>query len=69
MTLQSKSFGSKCLPSDKFFANVLKVGIVEAILTWVNFKAQSELGKALTSKKTSKIKNLPKLDDANDAGN
>jgi len=68
MTLQSKSFGSKCAPSDKFFNGAMKVGIVEAILSWVNFKAQSEMGKALTSKKTTKIKNLPKLDDANDAG-
>lgn len=68
MTLQSKSFGSKCQPSEKFLNSVLKVGIVEAILSWVNFKAQTEMAKHCTSKKTSKIKNLPKLDDANDAG-
>lgn len=67
MTLQAKSFGSKCVPSDKFFTNALKTGIVEAILSWVNFKAQSEMAKTLTSKKTNKIKNLPKLDDANQA--
>lgn len=68
MTLQSKSFGSKCVPSDKFLNGALKIGIVEAILSWVNFKAQTEMGKQCSKKKTSKLKNLPKLDDANDAG-
>lgn len=65
MTLQAKSFGSKCVPSEKFFSNALKTGIVEAILSWINFKAHTEMAKHCTSKKTSKIKNLPKLDDAN----
>jgi len=68
MTLQSKSFGSKCTPSEKFFNGALKIGIVEAILSWVNFKAQTEMAKHCTSKKTNKVKGFPKLDDANDAG-
>ncbi|XP_054168345.1 DNA topoisomerase 2-alpha-like [Oppia nitens] len=68
MTLQQKSFGSKCVPSDKFFNAVNKTGIVESVMTWVRFKAQTELSKQCHSKKQSKLKGIPKLEDANDAG-
>ncbi|XP_058818092.1 DNA topoisomerase 2 [Topomyia yanbarensis] len=67
MTLQSKSFGSKCTLSEKFITGVAKSGIVESVLQWAKFKAQTELNKASGSKK-SKIKGVPKLEDANDAG-
>lgn len=67
MTLQSKSFGSKCSLSEKFITAVSKSGIVESVLQWAKFKAQTELNKASGSKK-SKIKGVPKLEDANDAG-
>lgn len=43
-------------------------GIVESILNWVKFKAQTQLNKKCSSVKHSKIKGIPKLDDANDAG-
>lgn len=43
-------------------------GIVESILNWVKFKAQTQLNKKCSSVKYSKIKGIPKLDDANDAG-
>lgn len=43
-------------------------GIVESILNWVKFKAQIQLNKKCSSVKHSKIKGIPKLDDANDAG-
>ncbi|CAM6032214.1 unnamed protein product, partial [Sphagnum compactum] len=68
MTLQSKNFGSKCIPSEKFFLAINKIGVVESIMTWVNFKAQTELSKQCHSKKLSKLKGIPKLEDANDAG-
>ncbi|CAG2117077.1 unnamed protein product, partial [Medioppia subpectinata] len=68
MTLQSKNFGSKCVPSDKFFASVTKNGAVDAVMSWVRFKAQTELSKQCNSKKQSKLKGIPKLEDANDAG-
>lgn len=68
MTLQPKSFGSKCTLTEKFFANVLKIGVVESVLSWMTFKAQAQLANKCAGKKTTKIKNLPKLDDANDAG-
>lgn len=53
------------------FPSLLKVskcGIVDNILSWMKFKAQTQLNKKLTSSKTSKMKGIPKLDDANDAG-
>uniref|UniRef100_A0AAQ4QTZ6 DNA topoisomerase 2 n=1 Tax=Gasterosteus aculeatus aculeatus TaxID=481459 RepID=A0AAQ4QTZ6_GASAC len=68
MTLQTKSFGSKCPLSDKFIRGATNCGIVESILNWVKFKAQTQLNKKCSSVKYSKIKGIPKLDDANDAG-
>lgn len=67
MTLQTKSFGSKCVLSEKFITNVSKCGIVEAVLTWAKFKAQTQLQKQ-SGKKQSKLRGVPKLEDANDAG-
>ncbi|XP_050072339.1 DNA topoisomerase 2 [Anopheles maculipalpis] len=67
MTLQAKSFGSKCTLSEKFIGAVSKSGIVESVLQWAKFKAQTDLAKTSGSKK-SKIKGIPKLEDANDAG-
>uniref|UniRef100_A0A8C9TJW9 DNA topoisomerase 2 n=1 Tax=Scleropages formosus TaxID=113540 RepID=A0A8C9TJW9_SCLFO len=68
MTLQTKLFGSKCVLSEKFIRAATNCGIVESILNWVKFKAQTQLNKKCSSVKYSKIKGIPKLDDANDAG-
>ncbi|XP_028820323.1 DNA topoisomerase 2-beta isoform X3 [Denticeps clupeoides] len=68
MTLQTKSFGSKCPLSEKFIRAATNCGVVESILNWVKFKAQTQLNKKCSSVKHSKIKGIPKLDDANDAG-
>lgn len=67
MTLQAKSFGSKCVLSEKFITGVTKSGIVESVLSWAKFKASTDLAKTSGSKK-SKLKGIPKLEDANDAG-
>ncbi|XP_076765755.1 DNA topoisomerase 2 [Xylocopa sonorina] len=68
MTLQPKSFGSKCALSDKFITSVTKIGIVEAVLTWAKFKADSQLQKLGPKSKQRKLQGIPKLEDANDAG-
>ncbi|XP_017274093.1 DNA topoisomerase 2-alpha isoform X2 [Kryptolebias marmoratus] len=68
MTLQQKSFGSTCPLNDKFIKQATSCGIVESIMNWVKFKAQSQLNKKCSSVKHTKIKGVPKLDDANDAG-
>lgn len=67
MTLQAKSFGSRCVLTEKFITAVSKCGLVESVLTWAKFKAQTELVKA-SGKKQSKLKGIPKLEDANEAG-
>ncbi|XP_053728166.1 DNA topoisomerase 2-alpha isoform X2 [Synchiropus splendidus] len=68
MTLQHKNFGSTCPLSDKFIKQAVSCGIVESIMNWVKFKAQTELNKKCSAVKQTKIKGVPKLDDANDAG-
>uniref|UniRef100_A0A3Q3VN89 DNA topoisomerase 2 n=1 Tax=Mola mola TaxID=94237 RepID=A0A3Q3VN89_MOLML len=68
MTLQQKSFGSTCPLSDKFIKQATSSGIVESIMNWVKFKAQTQLNKKCSAVKHTKIKGVPKLDDANDAG-
>lgn len=67
MTLQAKNFGSKCSFTDKFMQNVLKSGIVESVLSWAKFKAQTDLAKT-SGRKNQKLKGIPKLEDANEAG-
>lgn len=47
---------------------VSKCGIVEAIQIWMRFKQQTQLNQKLTGSKRSKLRGVPKLDDANDAG-
>uniref|UniRef100_H3A5L4 DNA topoisomerase 2 n=1 Tax=Latimeria chalumnae TaxID=7897 RepID=H3A5L4_LATCH len=69
----NKIIPPKCLKkkkkkSKKLFKMAANCGIVESILNWVRFKAQIQLNKKCSSVKHSKIKGIPKLDDANDAG-
>lgn len=68
MTLQAKNFGSTCQLSEKFIKSAIGCGIVESILNWVKFKAQVQLNKKCSAVKHNRIKGIPKLDDANDAG-
>ncbi|KAL1489498.1 hypothetical protein ABEB36_014382 [Hypothenemus hampei] len=67
MTLQVKSFGSKCTLSEKFISAVQKSGLVETVLNWAKFKEQNELVKASAGKRCNKLK-VAKLEDANEAG-
>lgn len=68
MSLESKNFGSVCLLNEKFIAQVSKSGIVESILSWIRYKAQEKMDKQCHKQKHAKLKGIPKLDDANDAG-
>lgn len=56
MTLQAKSFGSKCVFSDKFTTSLMKCGVVEAVLAWAKFKQQAQLQSKCAGKKHTKIK-------------
>jgi DNA topoisomerase II len=68
MTLQMKNFGSKCTLSEEFVKKLGKSGLLDKIMTWLAFKEKTDLEKAGSKSKISKIKGIPKLDDANDAG-
>lgn len=68
MTLQSKQFGSTCVLSEKFSKAAQNVGITDAVMSWVRFKQMDDLNKKCSKTKTSKLKGIPKLEDANDAG-
>merc|ERR1719228_1683816 len=68
MTLVAKSFGSKCVLSEKFQAALTKSGIIESVLLWSKFKADAQLKSKQSGKKTNKIRGIPKLEDANEAG-
>ena len=68
MTLQAMKFGSKCLPSEKFYTTVNKSGIIEHVMAWAKFKAEKDLNKKCSGSKHAKLKGIPKLEDANDAG-
>jgi DNA topoisomerase-2 len=60
-------FGSKCEISDKFINKLTKSGIITNILTMAKAREQTILKKT-DGKKTSSIKGIPKLEDANWAG-
>ena len=68
MTLVARSFGSKCVLSEKFQAALTKSGIIESVLLWSKFKADAQLKSKQSGKKTNKIRGIPKLEDANEAG-
>jgi DNA topoisomerase-2 len=66
MTLKPSSFGSKCEIGPAYMKKVLKCGLVQNVLDWANKKNEIALRRQDGAKK-SRI-NIPKLDDANDAG-
>lgn len=68
MTLQMKNFGSKCELKEEFIKKVSKSGLLDKILTWMAFKEKTDLEKAGSKSKVTKVKGIAKLDDANDAG-
>ncbi|KAJ4833336.1 DNA topoisomerase 2 [Turnera subulata] len=66
LTLRQSSFGSKCELSDDLLKKVAKSDIVEHLLSWAKFKQNKQLKKT-DGTKTAKV-NVPKLEDANEAG-
>ena len=68
LTLQVKSFGSKCQLSEEFLRKLNKSPIVDHVLNWLAFKDKTVLENSGPKSKQSKIKGVAKLDDANNAG-
>ena len=67
MNTPSSKFGSKCEVSDKFIEKLAKIGLMEAALQFTEFK-DSKAAKKTDGTKTSSIRGIPKLTDANFAG-
>ncbi|TPP66786.1 DNA topoisomerase 2 [Fasciola gigantica] len=55
-------------PSNSGFQQASKCGIVESVLSWVRFKAMEKMDKQCHKSKHVRLKGIPKLDDANNAG-
>lgn len=67
MTLPYNKFGSRCELDDKFIKDVEKIGIVERAKMLKEYQDKTGLNKT-DGKKVTKIKGLPKLEDALKAG-
>ena len=67
LTTPSTKFGSKCEVSDKFIEKLLKTSLIERAMKLSDFKENLGLQKA-SGKKTTAIRGIEKLDDANKAG-
>ena len=67
LTTPPAKFGSKFTISDKFIEKVAKLGIVDRAIKFSEYKDSKILTKT-DGKKTSNIRGIPKLDDANWAG-
>ncbi|KAJ3544854.1 hypothetical protein NM688_g5693 [Phlebia brevispora] len=67
LTLPSSKFGSKPTLSEEFMKKVQKSAIIDQILNWANRKADKELKKT-DGNRRNRLKGLPKLADANNAG-
>ncbi|XP_022152632.1 DNA topoisomerase 2 isoform X2 [Momordica charantia] len=68
LTIRQSSFGSGCELTPEFLKNVAsKSGIMDSVLSWVNFKQSKDLKKT-DGAKTEKISGIEKLEDANCAG-
>ena len=67
LTTPSTKFGSKCEVSDKFIEKLMKTSLIERAMKLSDFKDAIGLQKT-SGKKTSTLRGIDKLDDANKAG-
>jgi DNA topoisomerase II len=67
LTTPSTKFGSKCEVSDKFIEKLIKTSLIERAMKLSDFKDNLGLQK-VSGKKTTAIRGIDKLDDANKAG-
>ena len=67
LTTPSTKFGSKCEVSDKFIEKLVKTTLIDRALKLSDFKDNLGLLK-VSGKKTSTLRGVDKLDDANKAG-
>ncbi|CAO2834643.1 unnamed protein product [Amaranthus hypochondriacus] len=68
LTTRANNFGTTCELSDKFLRKVVNdSGVVDRLITWADFKEKKDLKKSDGSK-TRRLLDIPKLEDANEAG-
>jgi DNA topoisomerase-2 len=67
LTTKLSAFGSKCELSDEFIQKFSKTGIIDEVISLVEFKENKELKKT-DGKKTNKLRDVLKLEDATEAG-
>ncbi|XP_021736177.1 DNA topoisomerase 2-like [Chenopodium quinoa] len=68
LTTRTNSFGTTCELSEKFLKKVVETsGVVDNLLEWADLKQSKELKKTDGSK-TRRLLDVPKLEDANEAG-
>ncbi|GJE94175.1 DNA topoisomerase 2 [Phanerochaete sordida] len=67
LTLPASKFGTRPTLSEDFMKKVQKSSIIDQILNWASRKADKELKKT-DGKGRNRLKGLPKLSDANNAG-
>ncbi|SPO27638.1 probable DNA topoisomerase II [Ustilago trichophora] len=67
LTLKQSAFGSKWTLTEEFAKKVIKSGVIDNIVSFARFKQDQALKKTDGHKRT-RITNIPKLEDANNAG-
>ncbi|KAM7530082.1 hypothetical protein LguiB_033492 [Lonicera macranthoides] len=67
LTTCEADFGSFCNLSDEFLNKISEAGIVESLLSYVDYRLKREQKKADQNKR-KRITGIPKLEDANEAG-
>ena len=67
LTTKASDFGTSYKLNKTFMNKLSKSGIVQQIISLAKFKESSKLNKT-DGKKTSKVRGIPKLEDANKAG-
>uniref|UniRef100_A0A6C0BVR7 DNA topoisomerase (ATP-hydrolyzing) n=1 Tax=viral metagenome TaxID=1070528 RepID=A0A6C0BVR7_9ZZZZ len=67
LTTTTAKFGSSCAVSDKFIDKVIKLGVMDQAISLNDIKHTADAAKT-DGKKTRRVRGIPKLTDANEAG-
>lgn len=67
LTTTAAKFGSSCAVSDKFIEKVIKLGVMDQAISLNDIKHTADAAKT-DGKKTRRVRGIPKLTDANEAG-
>lgn len=72
LTTKIDQFGSSCAVADSTINKVVKMGIVEQVVSWIKSKQDQNINRLVKGggggSGNSRILGIPKLEDANDAG-